>query len=611
MSDFNVNTIFAAVDKVSKSFKKQSKSAVLFGDKAARAFNKASRSGNKFGGVLKGVLGANLISKGFSTVVRGLRNVINEFIDFDDAVVAASAKFDDMNLFTEKGRQNFKRLTEAAREVGQNTEFTSAQAAKGLDNLALAGFTSEQAIAALPPVVDLATAANIDLAQATRMASVSLGVFDKKSKDTVQLQKNLIKINDLLAATMSSELTTIEEFFDAIAAGGNTFISAGQSMETFAALVGKMAAGGKFGQQAGVLLRNAILRLANPTKEARDVLRFLNVEVEDSHGNFRDMIDVVDDVRRGVDKLGNRQRSAALDIIFGKKAIAGFNILVKETDLNLKNYRLELSKAGGTSKRIADTMRTSLGKRLKALQSASIELGFKILEAFDKRGRKGIDALTAAIRKFDPKPVIEFIEKALVLFKGLFDIIKPIVPFFSQIVKGLIAVKVAMIAVNIAMIANPAGIIIFAIGALIGLLALVVLNWDNVVANFKNGIKVVKNFFIDLWATVKSKFFDFINPVLKIVSRFGKLFRFDTSGLDAIIARTNAQQRRLFIESQGGLRSTRGGNVVAPNLTEIESRQQIGFKGQLNIAGAPQGSTVSSKTVGGPDIDISLSGVNP
>ena len=115
----------------------------------------------------------------------------------------------------------------------------------------------------------------------------------------------------------------------------------------------------------------------------------------------------------------------------------------------------------------------------------------------------------------------------------MFDIIKPIIPFFPQIVKGLIAIKVAMWAVNIAMLANPVGAVIFAVAALTGLLVLMILNWDKVVSTFKSGTRAVKNFFLDLWDTAKIKFFDFIIPVLKFLAKAQGFLGFDTSKEDA------------------------------------------------------------------------------
>lgn len=617
MSDFTVNTIFDAVDRISKVFGKQGLAAKLFGDKADRAFRKASKSGSRFGSILKGVLGANIISKGFGTLVRGVRNVINEFISFDDAVVSASAKFKGMNILTEQGRKSLEGLKRSARDVGAATQFTSAQAAEGLDFLALAGFNAEQAMATLPGVVDLATVANIDLARSTDIASDALGAFNLMTDDSVQLQKNFTRLSDVMATTMSRTNTNIEDMFESIKKGAPAFTVAGQSLESFNTLIGIMANAGLKGSESGTQLRNMMLRLADPTKEAFKVLDSLNIKIQDSSGDFRDIIDILEDFEKGLKGMGTAQRTAALSTVFGARSVTGINILLQAGTSNLRIFRKELLNNANASQIMADIMRSSLGNQLKALQSAAIELGFKFIEAFETKGKKGITNLTEAIRNFDAAPVISGLETVVKILGMLFDILKPLKPFIPQIVQGLIiltaalvGVKIAMIGVNIAMLANPVGIIIVAIGALIGLLTLLVLNWDIVVLAFKFGTTKIKNFFLDIWDTIKLTFFSFIKPIINIMSKVGSFVGFNTSSLDAIIFGINQKQSDI-IDQANERNKIFGGQVTAPNETEIQSRQNIDFNANINLGNFPEGTTIDSTTKGTPGININLAGANP
>ena len=47
---------------------------------------------------------------------------------------------------------------------------------------------------------------------------------------------------------------------------------------------------------------------------------------------------------------------------------------------------------------------------------------------------------------------------------------------------------------------------------------------------------------------------------------------------------------------------------TAPNQEEAAARREIGFEGRINIAGAPEGTTVESETTGAPAIDFGLMG---
>ena len=83
----------------------------------------------------------------------------------------------------------------------------------------MAGFNAESSVAALPGVVDLATAAQVDLATATDVASDSLGAFGLMTKDAGKLGINLSRVNDVIAKTTTSANTTVEALFETIKDG--------------------------------------------------------------------------------------------------------------------------------------------------------------------------------------------------------------------------------------------------------------------------------------------------------------------------------------------------------------------------------------------------------
>ena len=65
----------------------------------------------------------------------------------------------------------FHDLTAAAREVGSTTEHGAIQAAGGLRFLAMSGLDAEEAISALGPASDLATAGMMDLTDAADIST--------------------------------------------------------------------------------------------------------------------------------------------------------------------------------------------------------------------------------------------------------------------------------------------------------------------------------------------------------------------------------------------------------------------------------------------------------
>lgn len=621
MPDFAVSTVFKAKDGVSAVFGKMGKQAGFFGDDADKAFRKASRSGSRLGDIVKGILVTDVIKGGLRQLQRGLTAVSSEFIDYDAAITAASAKFKGLDLATQNGIDTLEALKSTAREVGATTEFSATQAAGGLEFLAMAGFDAEQSIAALPGVVDLATASNVDLARATDIASDSLGAFGLMSENTAQLTENLARVNDVFAKTTTTANTNMEQLFEAVQKGAPAFTAAGQSMETFAALAGVMANSGVKGAEAGTSLRNVMLRLANPVAEASKIMQDLSIQTQDQQGNFRDVIDILADFEKGLVGMGTAQRTQALATVFGARAVTGINLLLQEGTEGLRQYRGELENSGGASKTMADVIRGSIGNQLAGLRSALIELGFQFFDTFKHQIGPAIKSLTEFIRGIDVPaivagfnsfldvlnkfaPIIWGITAAFVAYKGIFIAfaLASKIKTFLLFASALKAVGIAQGILNVVMLANPIGLVAAAIGLLVAGVVLLIKNWDAVVESFKSGADFFGGFIIP------NPFGLVIQGTALLLKNWEAIIESFTSGLgifDKIAG--------FFGDGDQEVNVTRAPNPrarQAPNEAQVAS-QQIQFRGQLNIAGAPEGSTVSGETTGAPPVRLELAGVNP
>jgi TP901 family phage tail tape measure protein len=441
MPDFAVTTAFIGEDRMSLMVKKLQPQLRTLGRTAERAFKRSSAAASQF----KAVLGGMLISQGITTALYGtftaVRAVGEEFVNFDQALTAAGAKFPEK---IGRGTEAFSLLKKAAQDVGATTEFTAAQAAEGLDFMAMAGFSAEGAIASLPKVVNLATAANIDLQRASDIATDALGSFALASKDAGTQAQNLQRINDVFAQTVTSANVTLEHMFESMKDGGPVITQTGQSLESFAALVGAMGNAGIKGSKAGTTLKNALLRLAAPPAAAAGALEKLNIKVADSSGNMRDILDILEDFKNATNGMGNAQRSAALDAIFGKRAIAGVSAILQTGIPDIRKFREELEGAAGASNRMAGMMRDSLLNKLKVLKSSLIDLGFRVLEAFQDKFPGALDKAIEAVRKFDVKPIVEGIKSFVGFIKTAWQVFKFLEPAIWATVGAMMAYRTAL-----------------------------------------------------------------------------------------------------------------------------------------------------------------------
>lgn len=362
---FSVEAVFKAVDRVTAPVSRMQNRVGKFTRGAGQGFHKLNRSVEKFSNGVK--RGAVVVAASTALIGAALAGVVTTGAQFEQTIVNAAAKFPGE---IRRGTEAFKALEEAARQTGKTTEFTASQSAEALNFLAMAGFSAEGAVAALPGVVDLATAASIDLATASDIATDSLGALGLATKDTAQLQKNLARVNDVMAKTATTANTSIEAMFEALKEAGPLAVTAGQSFETTAALIGELANSGKKGSDAGTILKNVFTRLAAPVAKGAKLLNRFGVQTKDANGDLLDVVDILGQLDKSLAGLGTAERSGVLEGIFGKIPLAGVNILLQSGSKRLNEYRRELEGASGASSTMATVMRDTVQGRLNSLKSA-------------------------------------------------------------------------------------------------------------------------------------------------------------------------------------------------------------------------------------------------
>lgn len=362
---FSVDAVFKAIDRMSRPIAKMQSRMERFTRTASRRVERLSAATAK---IDRGFQRAGLaVVAGGAAMGGALAHVVRTGAEFEQTMISAASKFPGQ---IRQGTEAFAELERTARMVGGTTEFTASQAAEGLNFLAMAGFNAKQSVAALPGLVNLATAAQLELATASDIATDSLGAFGLMTNDPLQLAKNLGRVNDVLAKTANSANTTVEALFEAIKEGGPVATSTGASIETFAALAGELANAGIKGSVAGTTLKNVFLRLAAPVGESAKALKSMGIATSDAQGNMRGVIDILGDLQKATEGMGTARRAGILEQIFGKIPIAGVNVLLTSGADKLRDFNRQLVAADGYADQVAATMRNSTANDIKNFTSA-------------------------------------------------------------------------------------------------------------------------------------------------------------------------------------------------------------------------------------------------
>lgn len=286
-------------------------------------------------------------------------------------------------------------LEATARELGATTQFTAVQVGEAEQYLAMAGFSAKENIAALPGVLNLAAATATDLGRAADISSDILGAFGMKAEE-------MTRVADVLALTCATANTNMELLGDTMKYVAPVARRAGLSLEETAAMAGLLGNVGIKGSQAGTTLKAMLNKMAAPTKEAQELFQKLGVTVKDSAGNLRSPVKVLGEMAAGLKNMGTAEQIAAMKMIVGEEAIAGFSELIEKEGVGaIAEYAKQLEAGGGSAAEMAARMNDTLAGSLRSVGSAWESVQITIGKLFIPAVRKAVDGVTGFLRLLD------------------------------------------------------------------------------------------------------------------------------------------------------------------------------------------------------------------
>lgn len=381
-----------------------------FGARASRAWDAAGKGFEKFSARASeplAAIGTDLKTMGAAAVAAGaaasagMVQVMRTGMDFEKTLLDAGNKFEPG---IKKTSALFQQLSAAAQKVGGATEFSSSQAATALNDLAGAGFSADQAIAGLPKVVDFATAASLQLTDASEVAAKALGAYGLKSDDPKKLAENLERVTNVLMKTDALSSTSVPALFEALKEGGPVARTAGASLEEFMAIAGELGQAGIEGSVAGTTLKNMFLSLSKPTDEAAAAFARFSIKTKDAKGNTRSALDVLGELSKATAKLGTGDKAGVLESIFGKIPLAGVASVLDKVD-TMRESKTALENSGGQVATVAASKRQSTQGSWDNLTSGIEAVSLAIFDVVGRPMKQLIDSTTDWIGKFKDQAI--------------------------------------------------------------------------------------------------------------------------------------------------------------------------------------------------------------
>ena len=203
------------------------------------------RSARPVGAVLrKSFLAAGA---GVAAVVGGVALAVRSFAQFESSMLRVKA-------VTGASEEAFLAMSEQAKNLGATTAFTAQQAAEGMGFLGQAGFTTNEIMSAMPSVLNLAAAGQLELADAADITAAVLRGFGKSATEAGN-------VADILATAAASSNTSVQEMGEGFKFVGPVASAMGISIEETAAAMAKLSDAGLKGSLAGTGLRQALVKL--------------------------------------------------------------------------------------------------------------------------------------------------------------------------------------------------------------------------------------------------------------------------------------------------------------------------------------------------------------
>ena len=320
-----------------------------------------------------GATAAGIAFKGFIAGLAGVGFVaaksLSSFAAFQDEVTRAAT-------VSKEGIANYAAYAEAAKQAGLASRFSSTDAAKGITDLARAGFSSKEIIDAINPALQFATANSLELKQTTSLVADAQGIFKASSAE-------LPGILDQFTFAAKSANVTVEDLAQTAGTAGATITQTfGQSSATFFALADGLAGMSLRGEKAGVAIRGMALRMteaSKPTTEAGKAFKALGVSVTDAQGNFRDMFDVIGDLRKAQESMAPEKFAFLMKEAYGREVFNAVQGLVDMGVPALKKLRGEIENSAGTTEKFAKIMNATAAGQMAIfkgqLDTIQTELG--------------------------------------------------------------------------------------------------------------------------------------------------------------------------------------------------------------------------------------------
>lgn len=332
------------------------------------------------------------IAYGLSSLMQGITGVFKDATNYEN--ISQTTK---NILATHDTQPNFEGrwddVNKLMRQVGVETKYTAPQVASAGKFLAMAGLDLNQIQHSINPIANIALVGDTDLGETADLMTNIMTGYQIPAE-----QMN--RAADVLTMTFTKSNTTLLTLAESFKYAGTVAHQAGIDFSTASAAMGVLGDAGIQGSHAGTTLRMMLLNMQNPTKKATEAWKQLGIATKDSHGNLRNLVDILEDLNKKRQEMSQGDFATLIGKMFRVTAAPGALALIQNAD-KVKEVA-ELNKNGSFG----------LADQLAEAKKNTVEgLWYQMTSAFTESGMQGFEQMQGAIRDF-LKRMIELMKSA-------------------------------------------------------------------------------------------------------------------------------------------------------------------------------------------------------
>lgn len=307
------------------------------------------------------------------------------------ASVAVGASFEaqmsTVQAISGASAAEFEKLNDLAKELGASTQYSATEVGEAMEYMAMAGWKTEDMLAGMAGVLNLAASSGEDLATTSDIVTDAMTAFGMSANEVNHFA-------DVLAAAATNSNTNVSMMGETFKYAASLAGAMGYSIEDAAIAIGLMANSGIKASSAGTALRRIFSETTSGAEVTGKALGKYVIDTQNADGSMRDLKEVMDDMRVAFAQMTEAEKVANAESIAGKTAMSGLLAIVNATEADYEKLTGAVYNCTGAAQEMAEIRMDNLSGDFEFLTGELEGLGLQIYQDLNEPLRVGTQAVT-------------------------------------------------------------------------------------------------------------------------------------------------------------------------------------------------------------------------